>query len=152
LLLCIFTSNHYWKKVLYTIELQRSGLPHGYIIFWASTDTTKPTPEFIDSFISAQIPDPSNDPLGYAMITEHMVHDPYGKYNPKCSCMKNEKCSKNYPKEFHETMTVHENGFVVYKRPNNERFVIKSGIKLDNHWIVPHNIELLKKYDAHINT
>jgi hypothetical protein len=113
-------------------------------ILYFGLQQTKPTPEFIDSFISAQIPDPSNDPLGYAMITEHMVHDPCGKYNPKCSCMKNEKCSKNYPKEFHETMTVHENGFVVYKRPKNERFVIKSGIKLDNHWIVPHNIELLK--------
>jgi hypothetical protein len=25
-------------------------------------------------------------------------------------------------------------------------------MKLDNHWIVRHNIELLNKYDAHINT
>jgi hypothetical protein len=30
--------------------------------------------------------------------------------------------------------------------------VIKSGVRLDNRWIVPHNLELLKKYDAHINT
>jgi hypothetical protein len=82
------------------------------------------------------------------MVAEHMVHGPCGKYNPKCSCMKNGKCSKNYPKEFHETTSVDENGFAVYKRPNNGRFVIKSGIKMDNHWIVPHNIELLKKYDA----
>jgi hypothetical protein len=82
------------------------------------------------------------------MVAEHMVHGPCGKYNPKCSCMKNGKCSKNYPKEFHETTSVDENGFAVYKRPNNGRFVIKSGIKMDNRWIVPHNIELLKKYDA----
>jgi hypothetical protein len=66
--------------------------------------------------------------------------------------MKNEKCSKNYPKEFSETTTVDENGFADYKRLNNQRFVIKGGIRLDNRWIVPHNIELLKKYDAHINT
>jgi hypothetical protein len=82
------------------------------------------------------------------MVAEHMVHGPCGKYNPKCSCMKNGKCSKNYPKEFHETTSVDENGFVVYKQPNNGRFVIKSSIKMDNRWIVPHNIELLKKYDA----
>jgi hypothetical protein len=30
--------------------------------------------------------------------------------------------------------------------------VIKSGVRLDTRWIVPHNLELLKKYDAHINT
>jgi hypothetical protein len=25
------------------------------------------------------------------------------------------------------------------------------GIELDNHWVVPHNVYLLTKYDAHIN-
>jgi hypothetical protein len=55
-----------------------------------------------------------------------------------------QKCiQKNFPKQLHETI-VDENYFVVYKRPNNQRFVIKGGIRLDNHWIVPHNIELLK--------
>jgi hypothetical protein len=81
-----------------------------------------------------------------------MVHGPCGRYNPRCSCMKNGRCSKNYPKEFHETTTVDENGFTVYKRPDNQRFVIKGGVRLDNRWIVPYNLELLKKYDAHINT
>jgi hypothetical protein len=51
-----------------------------------------------------------------------------------------------------ETTTVDENGFAVYKKPNNQRFVMKGGVRLDNCWIVPHNIELLKKYDAQINT
>jgi hypothetical protein len=92
--------------VIYTVEFQKRGLPHVHIIFWVSTDTTEPTPEFIDSFISAQIPDPAVDPLGYAMVAEHMVHGPCGKYNPKCLCIKNGKCSKNYPKEFHETTNV----------------------------------------------
>jgi hypothetical protein len=50
------------------------------------------TLEFIDSFISAQIPNPSTDPLGYALVAEHMVHDPCGKFNPKCACMKNGRC------------------------------------------------------------
>jgi hypothetical protein len=66
--------------------------------------------------------------------------------------MKNGRCLKNYPKDFNEVTTVDENGFAIYKRPNNQRCVIKSGVKLDNRWIVPHNLDLLKKYDAHINT
>jgi hypothetical protein len=120
--------------VLYTVKFQKRGLPHGHIIFWVSTDTL------------------AVDPLVYALVAEHMVHGPCGRYNPKCSCMKDGRCSKIYPEEFNATTIVNENGFAVYKRPNNQRFVIKGSIKLDNRWIVPHNIELLKKYDAHINT
>jgi hypothetical protein len=127
-------------------------LPHEHIIFWVSMDTLEPTLEFNDSFINAQIPDPSLDPLAYALVAEHMVHGPCGVYNPKSSCMKNGRCSKNYPKDFREATSVHDSGFAIYKRPNNQRFVIKGGVRLDNHWIVPHNIALLKKYDAHINT
>jgi hypothetical protein len=111
----------------------------------------KPTPEFTDSFISAQIPDPSVDPLAYALVAEHMVHGPCGVYNPKSYCMKNGRCSKNYPKDFHKATIIDDSGFAIYKRPNNQRFVIKGGVRLDNRWIVPHNIELLKKYYAHIN-
>jgi hypothetical protein len=80
-----------------------------------------------------------------------MVHGPCGVYNLKSSCMKNGRCSKNYPKDFHEETTVDESGFAIYKRPKNDRFVIKGGVRLDNRWIVPHNIEFLKKYDTHIN-
>jgi hypothetical protein len=65
--------------------------------------------------------------------------------------MKNGRCSKNYPKDFREATSVDDNGFAIYKRPNNQRFIIKGGIKLDNRWIVSHNIDLLKKYDAHLN-
>jgi hypothetical protein len=85
-------------------------------------------------------------------VAEHMVHGPCGIYNQNSPCMKNGRCLKNYPKDFNEVTTVDENGFAIYKRPNNQRCVIKSGVKLDNRWIVPHNLDLLKKYDAHINT
>jgi hypothetical protein len=33
--------------------------------------------------------------------------------------------------------TADENGFAVYKQPDNKRFVIKGDVKLDNRWIVP---------------
>jgi hypothetical protein len=70
------------KKVLHTIEFQKRGL---------ATDTSQPTPELIDSFISAEILDPVTDPLAYALVAEHMVHGPCGKLNPKSPCMKDGK-------------------------------------------------------------
>jgi hypothetical protein len=88
--------------VLYTIEFQKRGLPHVHIIFWVSTDTSQPTAELIDSFITAEIPDPETDPLGYALVPEHMVHGPCGAINMNAPCMKKGFCSKGYPKDFQE--------------------------------------------------
>lgn len=51
-------------------------------------DTTNPTPQLIDSFINAEIPDPATDPLGYALVAEHMIHGPCGRDNPNSPCMK----------------------------------------------------------------
>jgi hypothetical protein len=65
--------------------------------------------------------------------------------------MKNGRCSKNYPKDFQHETSLDANGFALYRRRNNGRFVIKSNIKLDNRWIVPYNLPLLKRYQAHIN-
>lgn len=86
------------SAVLHTVEFQKRGLPHAHIILWTSADTSNPTPTMIDSYVSAEIPDPKLDPLGYALVAEHMVHGPCGNDNPKCPCMKNTKCSKHFPK------------------------------------------------------
>jgi hypothetical protein len=80
-----------------------------------------------------------------------MIHGPCGSLNPHSPCMKNGKCSKNYPKQFCEITTLDNQGFVTYKRPNNGRYIIKSGNKLDNRWVVPYKKALLKIYQAHIN-
>jgi hypothetical protein len=116
--LCLKLLTHYFVQfvlptaVLYTTEFQKCGLPHSHIIFWVSTDTTQPTPELIDSFISAEIPDPNTDPLAYCLVAEHMIHGPCGPLNPGCPCMKNGRCSKNYPKEFHETTSFDSQGLL----------------------------------------
>jgi hypothetical protein len=87
-------------SVLHTVEFQKQGLPHAHIIVWVTADTTDPTPAMIDRFVSAEIPDPRVDPLGYALVVEHMIHGPCRKTNAKCPCMKNGKCSKRFPKTY----------------------------------------------------
>ena len=34
--------------------------------------------EVIDSWILAEIPNPEDDPLGYVLVSEHMMHGPCG--------------------------------------------------------------------------
>ncbi len=43
------------------------------------------------------------------------------------------------------------NGYPIYRRRNTGHIVLVHGIELDNCWVVPHNVYLLTKYDAHIN-
>src|SRR6266498_3318902 len=69
------------------------------------------TSDMIDSWISAEIPDPTVDPLGYVLLAEHMMHGPYGQKNWNSPCMKKGKCSKFCPKEFQENTTYTEGGF-----------------------------------------
>ncbi|PVH66941.1 hypothetical protein PAHAL_1G389900 [Panicum hallii] len=104
-----------------------------------------------DNFISAQLPDPTTDPIGYAAVSSHMVHGPCGALNTSSPCMFEGKCSKFYPKQFCEKTTILENGFVQYARPKNGLVVTKNNVDIDNTFIVPHNVDLVVKYQAHIN-
>ncbi|THH13907.1 hypothetical protein EW146_g6363 [Bondarzewia mesenterica] len=66
--------------------------------------------------------------------------------------MVDEKCSKNYSKEFSEDTRFGEDGYPQYSRPNNGRtFANRSGHVFDNRDVVPHNPYLSAKYDCHIN-
>ncbi len=102
------------SALLYSIEFQKRGLPHVHILLWIQKKENEITSDTIDSWISAEIPDPTVDPLGYVLLAEHMIHGPCRERNWNCPCMKKGKCSKFYPKEFHENITYTETGFTVY--------------------------------------
>ena len=80
-----------------------------------------------------------------------MIHGPCGNLNTKSPCMSEGKCTKFYPKDFCEQTTILENGFTQYARPNNGITVNKNGVDIDNRFVVPHNVDLVVKYQAHIN-
>ena len=109
------------------------------------------SPSTIDGFICAEIPDINIDLLGYVLVDEFMIHGPCGDDNKKCPSMKDKKCSKNFPKSFQDETITDDFGFTIYRRRNDGRHVVKNGVKLDNRNVVPYNMDLLKKYNAHIN-
>lgn len=131
--------------VLYTVEFQKRGLPHIHCLVWLAANDADVSAAVIDGFISAEIPDVETDELAYELVSEFMMHGPCGKENKKCPCMKDDKCSKHYPKDFQDETFVDECGFTVYRRRNDGRSILKSGIRLDNRSVVPYNIHLLKK-------
>ncbi|XP_076898784.1 uncharacterized protein LOC143552452 [Bidens hawaiensis] len=108
-------------------------------------------PKDVDKFISAKIPNKDSDPDLYKLVSDHMIHGPCGDANPKCTCMVNKRCSKNFPKIFNDETTIDSNGFSVYKRRDNGQYVVKSDIMMDNRTVVPYNKTLLKNFQAHVN-
>ncbi|CAN0839971.1 hypothetical protein LINGRAHAP2_LOCUS2707 [Linum grandiflorum] len=146
--ICGFYKN---PDLFITFEFQKRGLPHVHIIIWLA-DCDKPkTPLLVDKIISAELPNPLLDPVGYEAVTKFMLHGPCGDARPSCPCMKDGKCSKFFPKPFVSETTFDDNGYVTYRRRLTDVSAIKSGAILDNGYVVPYNRDLLVKYQAHLN-
>ncbi|KAG2596891.1 hypothetical protein PVAP13_5KG209907 [Panicum virgatum] len=126
------------SAILCSIEFQKRGLPYVHILVWLDKKGNEITSDTINTWISAKIPDPIKDPLGYILVSEHMMHGPCG-----------EKIGIAH--EFQEETNFTDTGFTLYRRRDTGIYIRRDNHNLDNKWVVPHNIQLLKKYQAHIN-
>ena len=77
----------------YTIEWQKRRLPHAHILVWLKE---KVHANQIDSLISAELPNPEDDPVLYNIVKSQMVHGPCGVLNLRSPCMNDGKCCKKY--------------------------------------------------------
>ncbi|CAN0925699.1 ATP-dependent DNA helicase PIF1 [Linum grandiflorum] len=136
---------------MHTVEFQKRGLPHVHIILWLADDCKPKTAALVDKIISAELPDPLIDPVGYDAVTKFMVHGPCGDSRPSSPCMKHGRCSKFFPKQFATETTFDSTGCVTYRRRETTVTAEKSNTILDNRHVVPYNRDLLVKYQAHIN-
>ncbi|XP_039776587.1 uncharacterized protein LOC120644102 [Panicum virgatum] len=118
------------NAVVYIIEFKKHGLPHAHIIIWLAKEGPWDA-AMMYTFISAQLPDPTIEPIGYDGVSAFMVHGPCG-----LSAHIHHVCLKENAQNF--TLR----NFV--SRPQN-------GVDIDNRFIVPHNVDLLVKYQAHVN-
>ena len=83
-------------------EFQKQGMPHGHVIAILAKHDQPRTPEDVDLFVCAELPDKDADPEGFDLVTRNMLHSPCA--DDKC-LDRNGKCTKNYPFEFQETTT-----------------------------------------------
>ncbi|CAN1274373.1 ATP-dependent DNA helicase pif1 [Linum perenne] len=135
-----FTSNAQWPEII-----------NAFIEVWLAKEAAIDTTAQIDTFISAELPDPMIDPIGYAAATKFMLHGPCGVDFPKSPCMVDDRCKKFFPKPYTSETTIDDHGYAVYRRRMTGITAIKSGISLDNRYVVPYNRYLIVKYQAHIN-
>nr|XP_043619983.1 uncharacterized protein LOC122591814 [Erigeron canadensis] len=139
------------QAVIYTVEFQKKGLPHAHICLFLAPANKFPRATDVDKYISAEIPDPKEDPELYELVKQYMMHGPCGAENPNCPCMVKGKCTKNFPKKWKDETAVDSEGYPVYRRRNSGITIEKNGIPLDNSMVVPYNATLLRRYQCHIN-
>jgi hypothetical protein len=136
---------------MYTIEFQKRGLPHAYILLWMDSRNKFQSAESIDSVICAELPDKTLFPKLYSAVSNFMIHGPCGTSNRRSPCMKTKFCSKFYPKKFVSRTSFDSKGYPVYRRRDLGYTVTKKEVVLDNRSVVPYNPRLLMKYQAHVN-
>jgi hypothetical protein len=134
-----------------TTEFQKRNLPHIHMIIFFARESKLRTPEDVDSLLSAEFPDPDLQPELYAFVAKFMVHGPCGEHNPHAPCMENGKCSKNFPKPFHDQTTLTDDAYARYRRRDDGRKHMIRGVELDNRWVVPYCPWLLYRFQCHIN-
>jgi hypothetical protein len=136
---------------IYTIEFQKRGLPHVHMLLFLDEPFKIRNATDIDSFISAQWPDPVMQPMLFKTVKACMIHRPCGALNPSSPCMADGKCTKHYPKEFSHETTLNEYGYLLYYRPDNgTAYEVRNHI-VNNRWIVPYCPFLSAKYNCHVN-
>lgn len=98
---------------MYSIEWQKRGLPHSHILIWLNERLLSIN---IDDIISAELPNPDNDPVLHEIVCKHMIHGPCGSYNPQSPCVKEKKCTKRYPREFIQETQSGNDSYPTYRR------------------------------------
>nr|GEY75334.1 DNA helicase [Tanacetum cinerariifolium] len=88
-------------KIVYTIEFQKRGLPHCHSLLWLNESSKIHQDSDVDKYISAELPDPTDDVDGYRVISELMMHGPCGYANSSAACMKDgTSFNRNFPKPY----------------------------------------------------
>ncbi|GJR52714.1 DNA helicase [Tanacetum coccineum] len=146
--------NHYLDALaifLYTIEFQKRGLPYCHTLLWVNSSSKIRDAVEIDKYIFSEIPDPVEDPRGYKVVTELMMHRPCGVANPGASCTENGACNKYFPKRYNKNIFFDINGHTRYRRRQTEVHIMKGESRLDNCNVVPYNRMLCLAFHVHIN-
>nr|GEW40490.1 helicase-like protein [Tanacetum cinerariifolium] len=84
------------------LEIKSSvrGLPHCHTLLWVHSKNKIKVAQDVDRFISAELSDPKIDPQGYRVVSDLVMHGPCGAAKMSASCMKRDKCSKNFSKKY----------------------------------------------------
>ncbi|XP_006588188.1 uncharacterized protein [Glycine max] len=121
---------------IYMIEFQKRGFPYAYILLFLDVASKYPSPADIDGVISVEMPDSIEQPQLYEYVKKHMMYGPCGHANRKLPCMKDGKCSRYFPKKRQAETVVDQEGYPIYRRCNDGKYIDNNDIALDNIYVI----------------
>lgn len=74
--------------MVHVVEFQKRGLPHAHILLILKQEHKPTTPDDIDKYVCAEIPNEDRHPTLRRIILRNNIHGPCGELNPHCICMK----------------------------------------------------------------
>ena len=112
-------------------------------------------PRALDQVISAEIPNPEEDPELFDLVKTWMLHGPCSRSR----CLQNGKCNKKFPKPFMESTMSDRDGYPLYKRRKpgdggQEISITRNSGAIhiyNNRDVVSYNPALLRIGQCHIN-
>jgi hypothetical protein len=112
------------KVVAYAkvLEHQKRGFPHNHILLWVEETPDKGTPEWVNRYISAEIPDlPEDDDRSEAAEQMRRLHRIITTQNlhtctERTGCWVNGKCTKRFPKKYSYQTVLSSGQFPLYSR------------------------------------
>ncbi|KYN16225.1 DNA repair and recombination protein pif1, mitochondrial [Trachymyrmex cornetzi] len=132
---------------VYVIEFQKRGLPHIHMLVTLKYNFKITTPQIVDKYISAEIPDPCENRILHDIVMKHMIHGPCGDW-----CLVDGKCSKHYPKSYLEETRMDKDAYPYYRRRNDGKsFERPGGYVIDNRYVVPYCPILSIIFNCHMN-
>ncbi|XP_074346781.1 uncharacterized protein LOC141685588 [Apium graveolens] len=137
--------------VMHVIEFQKRGLPHMHMLIWLHPDSRPKIVAQIDALVSTEIPDKDTDLVGYAAVSNYMIHGPCRVDNNYSPRMVKGRCMRHFPKRFNGNTYIDDGGFPIYRRCNTGRSIKKKGVFLDNRFVIPFNRDFLVLFQCHIN-
>ncbi|XP_028116872.1 uncharacterized protein LOC114314596 [Camellia sinensis] len=112
---------------VFIIEFKKRGLPHIYALLFLKGLDKIWTCAQVDKLVCAEFLDPNDELMFFETIKCCMVHGPCGARNPQAPYMENGKCTERYPRTFVETITMDQDGYLIYRCRNNGQLHIVIG-------------------------
>ena len=141
---------------IHVIEFQKQGYPHAHIPLTVQQRIKLEMPN-MSTLISAEIPNWEELPLLWETVYSSLMHSSCGADNPGNVYMRNNKCSKDFPKDFRNHKDANVQGYPKYWCWNDGRTVEKRVpgrnelVLLDNWFVIACNPYLGQKFNCHIN-
>lgn len=122
---------------IYTIKFQERGLLHARILITPHESDKIEGASDVDRVACAEIPDVQTQPKLHDYVVKHMMHGSCGCLKPNAACMKESKCSKEFPKNFCTPAQASVSGYPSYRRRDIGKSVDVCGAPLDVRYAAP---------------